>query len=559
MSPHSLHAPPEDGGLLAEPPLDQAAVVLARHAETLRAWDYDFQGRPASWLRPTVRSQVEAKAAEYLDAAGLDPSESFGGPESPLVVTGHQPELFHPGVWVKNFAAAAVARRAGARALNLVVDNDIPKAAAIKVPRPEGDALRVERVPFDDWGGEVPYEDLRVIDEDQFADFADRARATLGAAVADPVLDEFWPRAVGFKTVTDRQGLRFALARRAVEQRWGVRNAEVPLSTVCETEGFSWFAVHLLAELPRFQEVHNAALQSYRTLYRIRSKNHPVAALGRRDDWREAPFWVWRREAPRRRPLLARQTARTLQLRIDGEAEPFVDLPLAAGREGCCAVEALKSLPGMGIRLRTRALTTTMFARYLLGDLFVHGIGGAKYDELGDEVSARFFGTPPPSYLTLSMTLWLGLGVDPGALDRSRSLGRELRDLDWNPDRRLGATQAAEVAAAVEAKQRAIAGPVDTPARRRERFHEIRRCNDALRSLVRDQGEAVRAEQSNVARRVKRNVVARSREYAAVLHSRTHLRDALEAAIPGLGPAGGAAEKIARKATLPGAKRSTAP
>ena len=25
---------------------------------------------------------------------------------TPLIVTGHQPELFHPGVWVKNFATA---------------------------------------------------------------------------------------------------------------------------------------------------------------------------------------------------------------------------------------------------------------------------------------------------------------------------------------------------------------------------------------------------------------------------------------------------------------------
>ena len=48
--------------------------------------------------------------------------------------------------------------------------------------------------------------------------------------------------------------------------------------------------------------------------------------------------------------------------------------------------------PAAGIRLRTRALTTTMFARFLLGDLFVHGIGGAKYDELGDEIARGFFG-----------------------------------------------------------------------------------------------------------------------------------------------------------------------
>ena len=80
---------------------------------------------------------------------------------------------------------------------------------------------------------------------------------------------------------------------------------------------------------------------------------------------------------------MVRQRADAMDLRIGDEAESFLVLPLTPDRESCCAVEALGDLPGLGIRLRTRALTTTMYARFLIGDLFVHGIGGAKYDELG--------------------------------------------------------------------------------------------------------------------------------------------------------------------------------
>ena len=32
----------------------------------------------------------------------------------------------------------------------------------------------------------------------------------------------------------------------------------------------------------------------------------------------------------------------------------------------------------------------------VLSDLFIHGIGGAKYDELTDEIIRRFFGIEPP-------------------------------------------------------------------------------------------------------------------------------------------------------------------
>ena len=76
----------------------------------------------------------------------------------PLVVTGHQPELFHPGVWVKNFAAAAIAQAQGGVGLNLIVDNDIPKSTSIRVPRgAETAPFGIHRVEFDDWAGEIPY------------------------------------------------------------------------------------------------------------------------------------------------------------------------------------------------------------------------------------------------------------------------------------------------------------------------------------------------------------------------------------------------------------------
>ena len=106
-----------------------------------------------------------------------------------------------------------------------------------------------------------------------------------------------------------------------------------------------------------------------------------------------------------------------MDLRIAGEDEVLIELPLAPDREACCAVERLRELAGRCGPLAHRALTTTMFSRFLLGDLFIHGIGGAKYDELGDEIARRFFGIEPPGFLTVSMTLWLGLPCDPATPD----------------------------------------------------------------------------------------------------------------------------------------------
>ena len=140
MKTHRLRAPSTDGALLAEPPLSEAGSRLARNVDRLAHWDHDFQGRSAGRLRDLVRRQVVEKSRAYMGRFGLDIPD-FADPASPLVVTGHQPELFHPGVWVKNFAVAAIARAAGGVGLNLIVDNDIPKSSSLRVPSVEGDGL----------------------------------------------------------------------------------------------------------------------------------------------------------------------------------------------------------------------------------------------------------------------------------------------------------------------------------------------------------------------------------------------------------------------------------
>ncbi len=356
-----------------------------------------------------------------------------------------------------------------------------------------------------------------------FASFQERVRQVLDRAIADPILDDYWPRAVrraGHEPVT---GLRLAAARHEVESAWGVSNLEVPLSRVCQTEGFFWFASHLLAHLPRFQEIHNQALTEYRKLYGIRSTHHPVSALGMQGEWREAPFWVWRRGEPRRRALLVRQGKQSMLLRIAGEDDPLIELPLSPDREACCAVERLAELAGRAIRLRTRALTTTMFCRYLLGDLFLHGIGGAKYDELGDSIARRFFGIDPPGFLTLSLTVWLGLPDRATAASKLASLDRTLRDLVYNPDRHLAEPLPPEIRSLIRDKQLAIAAEGSTRSERVARFRAIRQMNDLLQSQVREQVESLQVQREQVVAELDWNRVVHHREYAFVLHSARRL------------------------------------
>src|SRR5271166_7162637 len=317
---HRLRAPSNDGGLLAVPPLAEMAAHFTRTAARLAGWEHDFQGRRAGILRGLVHREVIAAACHFLRRNELDVPEigpcSGDSVITPLVVTGHQPELFHPGVWVKNFAAAAIAGAHRGLGLNLIVDNDLPKSSWVRVPAINGDQTRTLRIEFDRWKGEQPYEDLMVNDETLFASFGGRVSEVLTGIVADPIIRDFWPDVIRRSKSGFPLGLRLALARRGLEATWGISNLEIPLSRLCQSEGFLWFACHLMAHLPRFQELHNQALAEYRALYKIRSKNHPVSALGQAGQWREAPFWVWRQGQPRRHPLMVRQDRHSMLLRI---------------------------------------------------------------------------------------------------------------------------------------------------------------------------------------------------------------------------------------------------
>jgi hypothetical protein len=534
MTARRLRAPASDGGLLLQPPAGAASRLLAANRALLAGWDHDFQGRRASWLRSAIRKEVLDTARSFLVRHGLSgqlpATDSSQNSETPLIVTGHQPELFHPGVWIKNLALAALSRAWNGVGLNLIIDNDLPKSSAIAVPSLHDGLVRVQHVDFDRWGGDVPFEDLRVQDEGIFETFDDRVRQVLGTKATGTVLEEYWPLAKARRSQTHLLGTRISLARRELEAAWGLSNLEIPLSTVCQSEGFLWFTAHLLAQLPSYQKVHNQCLAEYRAAHHIRSKNHPVAALAREGDWVEAPFWVWRAEQPRRRGLLARQRGRVMELRIAGEDQLLIELPLGPDREACCAVESLRELSAQRVRLRTRALTTTVFSRFLLGDLFIHGIGGAKYDELGDEISRRYFGIEPPGFLTCSLTLWLDLPRAPEAAGEVAAIDRRLRDLRFNPEHYLSEPSSDELRRLIGAKQELIAGPVTSRRERRARCLSIRRCNEALQSWVREPRSDLLAQRARFRDQARSDRAARNREFSVLLHRSERLRERMATA-----------------------------
>src|SRR5262249_60155858 len=126
-----------------------------------------------------------------------------------------------------------------------------------------------------------------VRDEAMFASLPQRVRPGWDF---EPLLREFWQVAVETGQRTPLLGDRLAAARRAIERRWGCHNYEGPVSAVCQTEPFAWFACDLLTHLPRLHPAYNDSVRDYRARYGLRSTSHPVPDLATEGHSLAAPF-----------------------------------------------------------------------------------------------------------------------------------------------------------------------------------------------------------------------------------------------------------------------------
>ena len=474
-------------------------------------------------------------------------------------MTGHQPTLFHPGVWFKNFLLSSIGKSEGGTAVNLVVDTDTLRTPGIRVPTCSDGEARIVDVLFDAPGDEVPWEVRHVIDSSTFDSFPRRVHEALSSQIVTArndsqlLLDRLWSNV---KRVRDREADRVALdlkkgvkgnnllerivdgflaeyspttarclagARHQIELEAGLVSHEACLSSLF-FHHFAYFAEMLIKRHEEFRSIHNTAVAEYRALHRIRSRAHPVPDLAREGKWVEVPLWMWSIGKPLRRRVFARSLGNRWEI-TDREG---LSVPVGAGNSSHYS-SLFEFGELQGIKLRPRALITTMYSRLVLSDLFIHGIGGAKYDELTDEIIRRFFGIEPPRYLTATATFRLPIDRPQVTIDDVRNAARLVRDARYRPETLVGHPLVASDAAR-ERELLALA------AQKREyvRSHTIRkashnvftgldRINASMREKLQPLERHLRAELARLAEQLKQGRLLGSREFSFVLYPEEYL------------------------------------
>ena len=522
--------PRENRSLLAIPPLEDAPELFRDNRVRLSSAECQLHGRSLADLRSVTRCDAVKLATSYTSSLiGVDLPDVVA---QSLVVSGHQPELFHVGVWAKNFSLSAVAARCQATAVNLIIDNDTMNSTSIRVPVGNRDHLRFERVPFDTPRATQPWEEATLQDRETFEQFGPSIHRSIKSNWGyDPLIASAWNAAIDVSRRSTRLCDALTAARVKVEREWGIRNLELPMSKLCESDSFLWFVGHLLMRHRELFTIYNQTVRDYRQYYRIRNPTQPVPDLEQTGDWYEMPFWVWGKGDFQRNALFVRRTGSQCELRKGNEV--IATVPYVEDGTLEPVVDVLRDLPRRGIRLRTRALTTTLFARLCLADLFLHGIGGAKYDEMTNRICREFFGIQAPDFLTVSATLYLPLGTAFETTEvELRSIHHQIRDVIYNPDRHLNGRpdvqsltrEKADILATAHSMR--LSGELKGHLNRGQhrRISEIRAALSQYVKPIQTEYEHKRA---TVRAQLTANSLIRNREFAFVLYPEELVRDFL--------------------------------
>lgn len=403
--------------------------------------------------------------------------EQLGLPtDAPIVMTGHQPIVFHPGVLSKYIAADAL----GAHASWLIVDKDETDPGAIDMPRRGADdaALARDTVRFlarpspGFPAGVVPATPVGEIPDDTPWAFVNEGLRTIREAMSAhsraPSLAE--------------QG---ALATFDLMRGLGLQGQPLLASRMAQTDLFAELLDRIRRDPLAFVEVYNAAVS------RHANAGIPPLLASISADRYELPLWLVRPGEARRRAYLD-----------DLDANP---------------VESFAS----------RAIMLTLLIRLGACDLFIHGTGGFVYDRITEDVARDWLGAElaPMTLATATLTLPL--------LDHAPPTERDVAHAKWLAHHAAHTPGLLGDHAGAARKRELLREIERLPRRSHERAAKFREMQDLLRDVRASHDSALRRHEADATAIESAHAsldVANARDWAFPLYPQSSLaalRDAI--------------------------------
>jgi hypothetical protein len=395
---------------LFQPPYAEWSDVLARSlggslARAERLGADRFHAARVETARVAI--DYTTTLVELAQGVGINlapPARSQPAYERPIIMAGHQPVIYHPGLLAKTTALARFAADSDALAINIVIDSDLGDGGSITWPRISGANLEIKSASLvgNIAGLETLYSEQRLADKGVIEDIFKELVSDLLVSGLESSANS---AAKAGRLYAALAGQPIAIAHTIV--RWAIdggaqRYLEAPLSAVLAEPALSGALKDLVIDRQRLVSIYNQTLEEYRASHRISNPANPFPNMKAGESGLELPLWILKAGA--RRPCICPQSG--LELSSDE-------------------------------RLVTRGSITTLLLRSYCSDLFIHGTGGAKYDLFVDSFAERYLAFKLPRYVVASATRH----IKPervAELERAISLAAAIKEMTSKTESFLG-------------------------------------------------------------------------------------------------------------------------
>ncbi len=434
----------------------------------------------------------------------------------PVIATGHQAWLWHPGILAKDLAAQHAAELHNAQTLHVVVDQDVSGPMRLQIPVVDQGRAGVQVIEI----GEVdtvvatccqgPLNTGRVV---QRLD-ATRQRFGKTLAVDLGVIAEAFEDLPDCQTLAQQITVVLARLRAAMIDGWQ------PMPIVFASD---------LVKLTVFQDLIDRMAADAQ--HCVEQYNHAVAAhpdagvvpLGGDRDRVELPLWWLSWGRVRQRVFAEITSKRNAELVLENGER------IEAGAWKNAAERKTGNTDESAGTLAPRALLMTAVLRRWCCDYFIHGRGGNVYDRITDQWWRTWLGEElsPTAMVTADVTLGLGVPV-ADEIEARRAVWRA-HHTQHNVDRAIQVEgQATDLA---NRKQYLISHMDDDRdrTRRAAAFAEIHQINDQLRRAYPDVVLQAQDKLQQAQLGVTNQAVAGKRDWCFALYERKKIREVVGA------------------------------
>ncbi len=435
---------PQNKQIFLFPPWDKISSFLEENKKIFSQYSFKILNQPFKVVREKSRKNILGEAYKFNSKFDPHIEEKISSTPKFIIQTGHQPVFFHPGIWIKNIFLNVLLKSPfldRCLGLNVILDNDLCKELSLPLPAlSESGGLRLEKINFLSTAQDLPFEECSLPSLKLINEFTENIINRIKTLENKNILNNF----INFSRCLENSfclchqnycdsnlGEFLSLARRLFENEINPAYLELPFSQICNSDEFLSFFLEIVKNIESFSKIYNNKLDEYRKLFNVRNRANPSPNLIIKENFIEVPFWIWRGEDNRRKIYILKEKNK-IYLYSDFYGRIFL-----LDKDDSKSLFSLKnSLKEKGLKIRPKALLLTLYNRLFVSDLFIHGLGGVKYDLVTNEIIKEFFKVEPPHFLVISCTLYLDFKSSSVSSDfKISDLKKKIRDLKFNPER----------------------------------------------------------------------------------------------------------------------------